>query len=49
MWMGGKRMVSLLQIYDTGQQETMLRWLLLREFGQHRAYLSSRDVKKEED
>ena len=34
MWMGGKRLVKHLQVYDTGQQEAMLRWLLLREFGQ---------------
>ena len=32
--MGGKILISLLQVYDTGHQEAMLRWLLLREFGQ---------------
>ena len=33
-----KRLVSHLQIYDMGQQEARLRWLLLKEFGQHVTY-----------
>lgn len=49
MWMKGKRMVSLLQIYDIGKQETMLRWLLLRDFGRHKTYPFSWDMEKEED
>ena len=49
MWMGGKRLVNHLQVYDTGQQEAMLRWLLLREFGQENTYPLSWGVKKEEE
>lgn len=36
-WMSteSKKLVSYLQIYDTGQQEAWLHWLLLKEFGHH--------------
>ena len=33
--MEGKRLVRHLHIYDIGQQEAKLRWLLRREFGHH--------------
>ena len=35
VWMMSKKLESYLQIYDTGQQEAWLRWLLLKEFGHH--------------
>ena len=35
MWMVSKKLESYLQIYDIGQQEAWLRWLLLKEFGHH--------------
>ena len=35
VWMMRKKLESYLQIYDTGQQEAWLRWLLLKEFGHH--------------
>ena len=35
MWLMRKQMGGYLQIYDTGQQEAWLRWLLLKEFGHH--------------
>ena len=38
MWMERKRLVSYLKIYDTGQQEAWLCWLLLKDFGHHLAY-----------
>ena len=38
MWMMSKKLGSYLQIYDTGQQEAWLCWLLLKEFGHHLAY-----------
>ena len=38
MWMKSKRLLSHLKIYDTGQQEAKLCWLLLREFGHHETY-----------
>ena len=34
MWMGSKSLLNHLKVYETGQQEAMLRWLLLREFVQ---------------
>ena len=37
MWLMSKELGSYLQIYDTGQQEAWLRWLLLKEFGHHLA------------
>ena len=49
-WMWGKseRLVSHLQIYDTGQQEAKLRWLLLREFGHHGTYPFPRECGRRE-
>ena len=35
VWVMSKNLESYLQIYDTGQQEAWLRWLLLKEFGHH--------------
>ena len=35
MWLMSKELGGYLQIYDTGQQEAWLRWLLLKEFGPH--------------
>ena len=43
--MVSKRLVSHLQIYDTGQQEAWLRWLLLKEFGHHVTYPFSKGMK----
>ena len=39
-----KRLESHLQIYDTGQQEARLRWLLLKEFGRHVTYPISKGM-----
>ena len=36
-----------MQIYDTGQQEAWLRWLLLKEFGHHLAYILSKGMRME--
>ena len=36
--MMSKGLVSHLQIYDIGQQEALLRWLLLKEFGHNVTY-----------
>ena len=47
MWMGSKERVSYLQIYDTGQQEAWLHWLLLKEFGHHLAYTLSKGMRME--
>ena len=48
VWMVSKRLVSHLHIYDTGQQEAWLHWLLLKEFGQHVTYPSSKGMLVEE-
>ena len=47
MWMVSKEQVSYLQIYDTGQQEAWLRWLFLKEFGHHLAYIISKGMMME--
>ena len=39
-----KRFKNHFYIYDTGQQEAILRWLLLKEFGHHVTYPSSRGM-----
>ena len=39
-----KRLGSHLQIYDTGQQEARLHWLLLKEFGYHVTHSISRSM-----
>ena len=39
-----KGLVSHLQIYDTGQQEAWLCWLLLKYFGHHVTYPMSKGV-----
>ena len=44
MWEKSKRLMSHLQIYDTGQQEAKLRWLLLRYFGHHETYPFSKGM-----
>ena len=33
IWLMSKELGDYLQIYDTGQQEAWLCWLLLKEFG----------------
>ena len=43
-WTMSKELVSFLQIYDTGQQEAWLCWLLLKEFGHHLAYTLSKGM-----
>ena len=43
-----KRWESPLKIYDIGQQEAKLCWLLLREFGHHMTYPFSKGVWVEE-
>ena len=45
-WMESKKLVSYLQIYDTGQQEAWLRWLLLKEFGRHGTYNFSNGLRR---
>ena len=47
-WMVTKGLVSHLHVYDTGQQEAWLRWLLLKEFGHHVTYPSSKGMLVEE-
>ena len=47
MWMVSKKMVSYLQIYDTGQQEAWMRWLLLKVFGHHLEYTISKGMRME--
>ena len=47
MWGKRKRLVRHLKIYDTGQQEAKLRWLLLREFGHHETYPVSKGMREE--
>ena len=49
-WMGieGKKLESYLQIYDIGKQEAKLHWLLLREFGHHGTYPSSKGMREED-
>ena len=39
-----KRLESHLHIYDIGQQEAWLRWLLLKEFGHHVTYPYSKGM-----
>ena len=48
MWLMSKELGGYLQIYDTGQQEAWLRWLLLKEFGHHLAYTLPKSRRKEE-
>ena len=48
VWMVSKRLVSNLHIYDTGQQEAWLRWLLLKELGHHMTYPLSKGMWVEE-
>ena len=36
-----------MKIYDSGQQEAKLRWLLLREFGHHETYPFSKGMWEE--
>jgi len=35
MWLMSKELGGYLQIYDIGQHEAWLDWLLLKEFGHH--------------
>ena len=42
--MVSKRLVSRLQIYDTGKQEAWLHWLLLKEFGNEVTYPISKGM-----
>ena len=42
--MVSKRFVSHLHIYYMGQQEAWLHWLLLKEFGHHVTYPSSKGM-----
>ena len=44
VWMESKKLVNYLQIYDTGQQEDWMRWLLLKEFGHHGTYPVSKGM-----
>lgn len=46
-WEKSKRLVSHLKIYDIGQHEAKLRWLLLREFGHHKTYPFSKGMWEE--
>ena len=48
VWMVSKRLVSHLHIYDTGQQEAWLCWILLKEFGHHVIYPSPKGMLVEE-
>ena len=48
VWMRRKGMIFHLKIYNTGQQEAWLRWLLLKEFGHHLEYPFSRRMGVEE-
>ena len=42
-----KKLVRYLQIYDTGQQEAWLRWLLLKYFGHLETYPLSKGMREE--
>ena len=47
MWVESKKLEIYLQLYDTGQQEARLHWLLLREFGHHETYPFSKGMWEE--
>ena len=48
MWLMCKEMGGYLKIYDIGQQEAWLCWLLLKEFGHHLEHSFSRRMGLEE-
>ena len=48
MWLESKKLVGYLQIYDTGQHEAWLHWLLLKEFVHLERYPLSKGMKEDE-